>query len=94
MSTLGSAPFNLAEGTIFEGRVRSCTGGKCSYWSNLSNSNALLTTPPTSTNDSLFDSLTWTNQYSPPVNDVQLSWENFAQQYEQRDGLSFRLDMC
>jgi len=77
MSTLENAPFNLAQGTVFEGRVRTCTVGRCSDWENLSNKNALITTPPSSVDESLFESLVWANQYNPPVNDVQLSWFNF-----------------
>jgi len=93
-STLANAPFNLEQGTVFEGRVRTCTGGRCSEWKNLNNSHALLTTPPANVDETLFESLVWSNQYSPPVDNVQLSWYNFMQQYDQVDGLTFRLDMC
>jgi hypothetical protein len=48
MSTLKNAPFNLAEGTVFEGRVRTCAAGMCSEWAALANSNKLRSIPPMS----------------------------------------------
>ena len=53
-----------------------------------------MTTPPESRDSSLFDQLIWTNEYTPPVSNIQLSWANFARQYSPFGDFYYRLDMC
>jgi hypothetical protein len=93
MSTLKNAPFNLAEGSAFEGRVRTCSMAECSDWIALENSNKLRSIPPVSIEASS-EMLEWINQYSAPVNSVELSWINFAQNYFHESDIRFRLDVC